>query len=111
MIGIQEHLDMIATEAIEMSEETTGRVTYEGEKLIKQWVAAEINSKNAEDALYNCRALLANSIIELGKWLCPIDAELQEKFCVWYGDSLIQASKLAPGKYEVLIRSRGKSLI
>ncbi len=63
-----------------------------GEELIKQWMDSttqHIAAKQAE-ARSSCEAL--NAANALGKWLMPGDAEVGEKFSVWYGDSLIEVT-------------------
>lgn len=86
-------------------------VTSEGERLIKAWEGAIEDERRAKSALNSAECHLANSKNALGKWLVPSDAKEGEKFCVWYGDSLIQAELVRMGEYKLSIRSRGKSTI
>lgn len=84
-------------------------VTKQGQELIKEWISDVNTLKTSEQKIDNLRNHVSDSRNALGEWLCPGDAKVGESFCVWHGDSLIQATK-REGGYMVVVRSRGKSL-
>lgn len=85
-------------------------VTNEGKQLIDRWRNSQKRLDDARQAVIRAECDLSNSRNELGKWLTPEDALNGEQFCVWYGDSLITATK-DQTNYKVDIRKRGKSLV
>ena len=95
-----------------MSEETTGKVTYDGERLIKRWMETKRLSEIALKEAAQRNKDLVEAERQLGAWLTPDDAREDEKFCVWYGDSLIAAKVYrvnGPSLYSVEIRTRGRN--
>lgn len=87
-----------------------GDVTNEGKELIERWRAADKRVAALRVDLLKAQRELQTAEEKLAMWLLPTDAMEGEKFCVWYGDSLISAKELENG-YEVAIRKRGKSLL
>lgn len=90
-----------------------GTVVQEGSRLIERWAAAKSDLVGAENRLNTAKSELTNSIVALGKWLCPKDVQKGEKICVWYGDSLIQCEYTGGTiiEYAITVRQRGKSLV
>ncbi len=91
-----------------MSESTD--VTDEGKLLIDTWLDCQTNLERARSAVNSADCALSNAKNALGTWLCPTDANLGETFCVWYGSSLIQATFVSCGTYEITVRKRGRGL-
>lgn len=85
--------------------------TREGELLIQEWQDAKRRLEAAKNEMNRAECSLNNSITKLGRWLSPDDAKTGEKFCVWFGDSLIESTKISEGNFSVLVRKRGKSLM
>lgn len=87
-------------------------VTCMGEEKIKRWLGAQRESDDLNRRARRASCDLANSEIDLGKWLTPDDAKPGEVFCVWFGDSLIQATVGQSGRSDikVTVRKRGESL-
>lgn len=79
------------------------------EELIKQWQAAGRLEASLRADLLKAERRLQTTEENLAMFLLPEDAKQDEKYCVWYGDSLISATDAEAG-YEVSIRKRGKSL-
>ncbi|MCK5608221.1 hypothetical protein KAR91_40440 [Candidatus Pacearchaeota archaeon] len=84
------------------------KVTREGEDLIKRWKSATEQMRDLKRQITKAETELLNSEIHLAKWLLPDDAMTDEKFCVWYGDSLI-AARQSDGRSTVELRTRGKN--
>lgn len=70
-------------------------VTREGREHIERWQRAVTKLADAKSAVNRAECELSNSTNALGKWLAPDDAKEGEKFCVWHGDSLMQAEDSA----------------
>jgi len=85
-------------------------VTSEGKELIDRWRSADKRVASLRVELLKAQRELQTAEERLAIWLLPSDAMENEKYCVWYGDSLIGARELESG-YEVFIRKRGKSLL
>ncbi len=85
-------------------------VTHEGKAHIERWQRAVTQLADAKSAVNRADCELSNSTNALGKWLTPDDAKEGEKFCVWYGDSLIAAESKGNHSYAVTMRKRGRSL-
>ena len=84
-------------------------VVREGEELITRWRNSVKQKQNVLDNLTKANRELQTSEEKLAMWLLPKDALEGEKFCIWYGDSLISVQENEAG-YIVEIRKRGKSL-
>lgn len=86
--------------------------TKEGADLIERWKNAQKNVTRAEGELSRERCALSNAVNALGKWMLPNDAKDGERYCIWYGDSLIQVSreKTDGHDYKINARTRGRSL-
>jgi hypothetical protein len=87
-----------------------GKVTYEGERIIKNWLGSVGRLTDAQASVVRAEEHRKICQDELGKWICPNDAKAGESFCVWFGDSLIKAEVLGKNSYRVSVRARGKSL-
>jgi len=85
-------------------------VIHEGKQLIERWRNSQKQLESAKQSVIRAECEVSNSRNELGRWLTPEDARNGEQFCVWYGDSLISATK-DQTNYKVEIRKRGKSLM
>lgn len=85
-------------------------VTSKGKELIEKWQAANKRVAQLRADIEKAARELQTAEEHLAMWLLPNDAREGEKFCVWYGDSLIGAAELENG-YEVTVRTRGKSLM
>lgn len=87
-------------------------LTQEGERLVKQWKHATDKLAHAKRELNKAECNFTNVKNALGDWLLPDDAEQDEKFCVWYADSLVAAylPKTTGGNVDpiVTLRSKGK---
>ena len=87
------------------------KILPEGERLIDIWQSAQQSLEYAKQRLSKTECELSNATRELGKFLLPSDASAGERYCVWFGDSLISAEIVdVHGKIVVEIRKRGKSL-
>jgi hypothetical protein len=85
-------------------------ITSDGESLVKRWLAATKELELRKSSLNRAECEMKNSSNALGKWLLPNDAvEIGEKFCVWFGDSLIEAT-VTKNDPKVRIRNKGRSL-
>lgn len=89
--------------------------TLEGIKLVKAWQAAEEYLARNKQEVVRAECDLSNAVTALGRWMCPGDVKPGEKFCVWYGDSLIQVELLTPdapgvaaSTYKISVRARGR---
>ena len=85
----------------------TMKVTKDVEALVKRWKSAAEEVRDLKRKLSNAECELSNSETDLAKCLLPGDAKANEKFCVWYGDSLIAACH-NNGAYFVELRMRGR---
>lgn len=85
-------------------------VTSKGKELIERWQAASKRGAQLRSDAEKATRDLQTAEEQLAMWLLPVDAKEGEKFCVWYGDSLIGVVELENG-YEVTVRTRGKSLM
>jgi hypothetical protein len=87
-------------------------VTRMGEEKIKRWLHAVKHLVDLDREKNRASCELANAEQDLGKWLVPEDAKPGEVFCVWFGDSLIQATVGSQGlsNIKAAVRKRGKSL-
>jgi hypothetical protein len=85
-------------------------VTREGIDLIDRWSRAVSQLEAAKNAVIRAECELSNATNALGKWLMPDDAKEGEKFCVWHGDSLIQAENKGNSRFAISVRKRGRSL-
>ena len=84
------------------------KVTRDVEDHIKRWKFATEQVADLKRQLSAAECELRNSETDLAKCLLPSDAEANEKFCVWYGDSLI-AARHNNGGHFVELRTRGKN--
>lgn len=84
------------------------KVTKDGEDCIKRWKFAAQEVADLRRRLNKAECELRNSETALAKWLLPEDAQANELFCVWYGDSLVSAVH-KNGNHSVRLRTRGKS--
>lgn len=95
-----------------MSESETAALqpTSEGKRLIDEWIGAQEHERQCRSALIRAECDRVNAMTALGKWMCPDDAKAWEKFCVWYGDNLIQVTVIdkVNANFEVTVRTRGK---
>lgn len=83
------------------------KVTRDVEDHIKRWKAATKQVADLKRQLSKAECELKNSETALAKCLLPSDANANEKFCVWYGDSLVAASH-NNGNHFVELRTRGR---
>lgn len=84
------------------------KVTRDVEDHVKRWKLAAEQVRNLKRQLNKAECELRNSETALAKCLLPDDAMANEKFCVWYGDSLI-AARCNNGHDSVELRTRGKN--
>lgn len=89
---------------------SSNQPTDEGKRHVDRWREAQTDLSTAKSRLSTAECELANATAALGKWMCPADAKVGEKFCVWYGDSLIEVELSVTGSYKVSARNRGRSL-
>lgn len=84
----------------------------DGADLIKDWLHAQERLRRAKSEVNSAECDVNNSMRALAKWMLPTDARAGEKFCVWFGDSLIQVEVMTEHNAdpEVTIRTRGKSI-
>lgn len=88
------------------------KILPEGERLIDRWQSAKKGLEYAKQCLSKAECELSNATNDLSKFLLPSDAKTGEKYCVWFGDSLISATIEVTGMVPVVeIRKRGKSLM
>lgn len=87
-------------------------VTRIGSEKIERWLRAIKHLADLDREKNRASCELGNAEQALGKWLVPEDAKAGEVFCVWFGDSLIQATVGQHGlsDIKVAVRKRGKSL-
>ena len=83
-------------------------VTRDGDDKIKRWKRAALEVENLKSRLNKAECESSNAETDLAKWLLPDDAMTHERFCVWYGDSLL-AARTEHGQCFVSLRTRGKS--
>lgn len=83
-------------------------VTGETDNKIKAWKNAWIRQERAEEEERSARTALMNATNELAKWLMPPDAAIDEKFSIWYGDSLITVTMVTKLDFQVHLRYQGK---
>lgn len=84
------------------------RVTNETDSKIVAWKNAHRRYERAEQELSAARTMCMNTTNELGKWLMPPDAAIDEKFSIWYGDSIITATMVTKSDFQVHLRYQGK---
>lgn len=60
---------------------------------IKTWVDAKTSVEELKRRLSSAETDLMNATNNLGKFLCPPDAKVGEKFRIWYGDGLLVVEK------------------
>lgn len=84
------------------------KVTEHGETKITRWKFTTEEVADLKRRLNKAQCELANAESDLAKWLLPDDAKANETFCIWYGDSLVQA-KCENGSSSVELRTRGKN--
>lgn len=65
-------------------------VTSDGERAIKDWLAAKERHEQARRDENRASCDESNAETALVKWMLPPDAKPGEKIAVWFGDSLIQ---------------------
>lgn len=83
-------------------------VTRDVEDHIKRWKHATEEVEKIKRQLSKAESELANATTDLAKCLLPDDANANEKFCVWYGNSLVAAHH-NNGNHFVELRTRGRS--
>jgi hypothetical protein len=83
-------------------------VTKDVESHVKRWKSAANEVARLKSRLSSAETELLNAEIALSKCLRPADAQANEKFCVWYGDSLIAAWH-NNGRDFVELRTHGRS--
>lgn len=88
--------------------EANMEVTRDIENHIKRWKFATEQVADLKQQLNKAECEMRNSETALAKQLLPGDAKANEKFCVWYGDSLI-AARHNNGSHFVELRTRGRS--
>lgn len=91
------------------------KLTMEGERLVRDWLAATERARMAKSELSRAECEVTNTQDALARWMIPGDAQTGEKIAVWYGDSLIQVNVpekngITFSNVEVVIRKRGRSL-
>lgn len=86
------------------------KISREGEDLVDRWQKAKISLKRAESSVSSAQCEVTNATNALSKFLLPKDATRGEKYCVWFGDSLIAAEVADVGDPIVTIRLMGRSL-
>ena len=82
--------------------------TREGEKLLKEWLAAKEREEETSRDANRARCDRANAEIALANWLLPTDAKPGEKVLMWCGHDLIQAERRDNGAVSVSVRQTRK---
>lgn len=59
---------------------------------INDWQKAKVRVEQTEKAAVVAKQDLMQAEQVLAEWLVPKDAKGGEKFCIWYGNSLIQVA-------------------
>lgn len=101
----------------ETTPERVDRPSGHGQHLIKDWIRSQQCFQRAQSAAQRCKGELEESEARLAKWILPDDARNREVFAIWFGDSLISASRMSCGvlgsndKYKVTVRQQGKSIL
>ena len=67
-------------------------VTMSTAELVKKWIAAKKAVRRTEQQFNEAKAELKTAQNNLGAWLCPKDAVVDERFNIWYGSGVLQAS-------------------
>ena len=67
-------------------------VTMSTEERVKRWIMAKKSLERDFTRYEESRVFLQLTENELGKWLCPPDAQVDERFNIWYGSGVLQAS-------------------
>lgn len=83
-----------------------------GTELVKEWVDAHSRVQRLRSEINRQECNAANATIALARFLIPTGVKTQvgEKFCIWFGDSLIQVEIGDNGNHNVTIRMEGKSI-
>lgn len=88
-------------------------ITNESAKLIKDWQRTKKQAVNARQNYLSSLKSREAAKRKLADWLLPKDAKVGEKFCIWYGDSLIQVSIINEGPprvVSIMIRHDGEAV-
>lgn len=85
-------------------------ITSEVKRLIDTWQNNKRLLKDARNTVTVRENEFIRSEADLGRFLLPDDAKKKEKFCVWYGDSLLCVELKESGTPKLTIRNHGKSL-
>ena len=88
----------------------TTEPTQKGRELIEAWHRARMHKRALERKLTKAHNEALTTEQALAEWLLPTDAKHEEKFCMWYGDTLVQAWHESGYKY-VDIRTQGRDLM
>jgi hypothetical protein len=80
-----------------------------GKDLIECWHRAKMHKRDLERKLTTATNDAEVAEKALADWLLPPDAKANEKFCMWYGDTLIQVWHENLIKH-VEIRTQGRDL-
>ena len=88
-------------------------VTSVGKDKIQRWYRAAEQLVELDRQKNKACCEMSNAEQDLGKWLTPEDAKPGETFCVWFGDSLIQAVVGEQGRSSITVKVRklGTSLV
>lgn len=87
-------------------------VSGDGATKIKNWLGAQQFVERAKSRLNSDECALRNAETDLARWMLPEDAQMGEKICVWFGDSLVQVecTSRVPLDGKVTFRTRGRKL-
>lgn len=82
--------------------------TAEGNAKIEAWKRAQRRLEQAKSEVSLAETELLNATNYLDKWLLPVDAKKDEKFAIWYVDSLIEATMIDQHNFKVSLRIKGR---
>lgn len=86
------------------------KVTYAVERLVKNWLNDQATLQQAVAQQQRSTDELKKSADALAQYLLPADVKPGEQIGVWYGDSLILATKTEAGEFTCRVRTAGRAI-
>lgn len=69
-------------------------VTRETCERVKDWEITRLEVERLERRLEELKDSLQAKAKRVGEWLLPADADVHEKFHIWFGDGILEAQRL-----------------
>lgn len=73
------------------------QVSEMSRELIENWRKANGEVRQKKEALNSATIRAQEAMSKMGKFLCPKDAKVGERFAIWYGSFLITVTKTKTG--------------